>query len=105
MITDRVNVGIEIDDENRDYAFDLNEFFRANNRKFAQEDEVNDFLRNLTTNKKYPFSTPKLREELKHTFWYVGNRVESVKALATLDRKSTRLNSSHVAISYAVLCL
>src|SRR5690625_815038 len=26
-------------------------------------------------------------------------------ALLTLDRKSTRLNSSHVAISYAVLCL
>src|SRR5439155_26838802 len=25
--------------------------------------------------------------------------------LATLDRKSTRLNSSHVAISYAVFCL
>src|SRR5436309_12665350 len=26
-------------------------------------------------------------------------------ALATLDRKSTRLNSSHVKISYAVFCL
>src|SRR5207253_7502837 len=26
-------------------------------------------------------------------------------ALAVLDRKSTRLNSSHVAISYAVFCL
>src|SRR5437660_7370333 len=26
-------------------------------------------------------------------------------ALARIDRKSTRLNSSHVAISYAVLCL
>src|SRR5690625_6477648 len=25
--------------------------------------------------------------------------------LSTLDRKSTRLNSSHVAISYAVFCL
>src|SRR5690625_2700018 len=27
------------------------------------------------------------------------------KGLITLDRKSTRLNSSHVAISYAVFCL
>src|SRR5437660_2975255 len=26
-------------------------------------------------------------------------------ALANIDRKSTRLNSSHVAISYAVFCL
>src|SRR5699024_1392440 len=28
-----------------------------------------------------------------------------LKGLATLDRKSTRLNSSHVSISYAVFCL
>src|SRR5438132_8287240 len=28
-----------------------------------------------------------------------------VDALATRDRKSTRLNSSHTVISYAVLCL
>jgi hypothetical protein len=28
-----------------------------------------------------------LREELKHTFWYVGNRVESVKALEQLLKK------------------
>src|SRR3989454_7297145 len=27
------------------------------------------------------------------------------KALASLDRKSTRLNSSHLVISYAVFCL
>lgn len=87
MITDQVNEGIEIDDETRDYAFDLNEFFRAKNRKFVHEEEVKEFLKNLSTNKKYPFSTPKLREELKHTFWYVGNRVESVKALESLLKK------------------
>src|SRR5438132_7110748 len=29
----------------------------------------------------------------------------SVKALETLDRKSTRLNSSHTVKSYAVFCL
>src|SRR5437870_1023988 len=32
-------------------------------------------------------------------------RVELVKELEFRDRKSTRLNSSHVAISYAVFCL
>src|SRR5690625_5696708 len=31
--------------------------------------------------------------------------VEIVHPLSTEDRKSTRLNSSHVAISYAVFCL
>src|SRR3712207_7036314 len=31
--------------------------------------------------------------------------VESLKKLCSLDRKSTRLNSSHANISYAVFCL
>src|SRR5690625_6919329 len=31
--------------------------------------------------------------------------IESVPTIAEGDRKSTRLNSSHVAISYAVFCL
>src|SRR5690625_4866372 len=30
---------------------------------------------------------------------------DTAKVLSRLDRKSTRLNSSHVAISYAVFCL
>jgi superfamily II DNA or RNA helicase len=87
MITNQVNEGLEIDNENFDYAFDLNEFFRAKNKKFVRENEVKDFLKNLTTNKKYPFSTPEHRNELKHTFWYVGNRVDSVKALEQLLKK------------------
>src|SRR5690606_41743200 len=34
-----------------------------------------------------------------------GQRVHHRRALAAQDRKSTRLNSSHVKISYAVFCL
>src|SRR5690625_6326403 len=30
---------------------------------------------------------------------------EKAESIAAIDRKSTRLNSSHVAISYAVFCL
>src|SRR5207253_8591492 len=33
------------------------------------------------------------------------NGIEATRALPLGDRKSTRLNSSHVAISYAVFCL
>src|SRR5438045_6854849 len=33
------------------------------------------------------------------------NWLDSFAILATLDRKSTRLNSSHLGISYAVFCL
>lgn len=97
MITDQVNVGIEIDNENVDYAFDLNEFFKVKDKKFIRENEVKEFLKNLTTNKKYPFSSSELREELKHTFWYVGNRVESVKALEQL------LKNDPVFKDYAII--
>src|SRR5690625_7893724 len=34
-----------------------------------------------------------------------GTVLVSGRLLADIDRKSTRLNSSHVAISYAVFCL
>src|SRR5437660_5862347 len=38
--------------------------------------------------------------------WKRSRRSQSAhKSKAPLDRKSTRLNSSHVAISYAVFCL
>lgn len=99
MITDQVNKGIEIDDETHDYAFDLNEFFSTSNRKFIRENEVKEFLRNLSTNKKYPFSTPELREELKHTFWYVGNRVESVKALEKLLKEDPVFKDYKVVVA------
>src|SRR5438874_6374251 len=34
-----------------------------------------------------------------------GKRSQAPKSILALDRKSTRLNSSHVEISYAVFCL
>ncbi len=45
------------------------------------EESVDRFLEALTSQEKFPFSTPKLRAELKHTFWLL-NRVDSAKALA-----------------------
>src|SRR5256885_11346777 len=33
------------------------------------------------------------------------NRVDEARSIEMLDRKSTRLNSSHLVISYAVFCL
>src|SRR5215204_7470447 len=36
---------------------------------------------------------------------HVGDRPEAVAMPRTLDRKSTRLNSSHTVSSYAVFCL
>src|SRR5207249_9735224 len=59
-----------------------------------------------------------LQDALDHVSYSVGRESQAVlsvhrlvpelnqkDAAASLDRKSTRLNSSHVSISYAVFCL
>jgi type II restriction enzyme len=85
MIVDEIKQGADLDEEtNVDYAFDLNEFFATDDKgNFIYEEDVIKWLDSLTRNKKYPFSTPELRNELKHTLWLL-NRVDSAKALAKL---------------------
>ena len=86
MIREKIEKGLDLSGEEGkvDYAFDLNEFFITDeNGKFEHEEEIKKFLHALTTNEKYPFSTPELRGELKHTMWFL-NRVASAKALAKL---------------------
>ncbi|WP_180165082.1 DEAD/DEAH box helicase family protein [Acinetobacter sp. YH12049] len=84
MISDTVNKGADIDGQNIDFAFDLNEFFETDEKeKFVHEADVNKWLDSLTRNEKYPFSTKALRDELKHTFWLL-DRVASAKALQKL---------------------
>ena len=86
MIYDTVQKGLDLpgEDETVDFAFDLNEFFATNESgKFVHEVEIRKFLHALTTQEKYPFSTPELRQELRHTMWYL-NRVASAKALYKL---------------------
>src|SRR5436305_10779521 len=43
--------------------------------------------------------------DLDPPVWVVTSDRELGRRVATQDRKSTRLNSSHVRISYAVFCL
>ena len=83
IIRDKVSQGIKLaDDDIEEYAFDLNEFFLTNESgKFIHDADVDKFLDAMTHQKKFPFSTPELRDELKHTFWLL-NRVSSAKALA-----------------------
>lgn len=82
IVAGKIKRGMDIDGENVEYAFDLNEFFATNeNGYFLHNDDVNRFLDALTTQKKFPFSTSELRDELRHTLWML-NRVDSAKALA-----------------------
>ncbi len=83
IVRDKVKKGIELaDNDIEEFAFDLNEFFKTNEQgNFVHDSDVNKFLDALTRQEKFPFSTPELRDELKHTFWIL-NRVASAKALA-----------------------
>lgn len=82
IVEDEVSRGVDIDGETIEYAFDLNEFFATDSRGFfVHNDDVDRFLDALTSQKKFPFSTPELRNALRHTFWML-NRVDSARALA-----------------------
>lgn len=99
MITDKLSEGVAIDEDsaNVDYAFDLNEFFATkDNGFFEHHDEVVKFLDRLTTNEKYPFSTPELRDEVRHSLWLL-QRVASAKALQRI------LNQHPVFKDYTVV--
>jgi type II restriction enzyme len=89
MVADRLAEGVALDEDagNVDYTFDLAEFFATkDNGYFVYEADVVRFLDSLTTQEKYPFSTPELRDEIRHSFWLL-NRVASAKALERLLKK------------------
>jgi len=99
MIRDTLAKGLDLsEDEHAEYAFDLNEFFRVDKGRFVYEKDVERFLAALTTNEKFPFSTPELRRELRHTFW-LFNRVDSVKAMAKLLKRHPVFEQYEVVIA------
>lgn len=91
IVADKVSKGIEVGGNTVEFAFDLNEFFKTKTGaggfpSFEHLGAVKNFLDALTTQKKYPFSTPELRDELRHTLWML-QRVESARCLAKLLKK------------------
>lgn len=100
MITGMLKQGIDFsEDEHGEYAFDLNEFFITNEScKFVHEEDVKKFLHALSTQDKYPFSTPNLRKELAHTMWYM-NRVASAKALKKLLNEDPVFSEYNVVVA------
>ena len=97
IIREELTQGVEINGETEEYAFDLNAFFETNERGFfVHNSSVDCFLDALTEQPKFPFSTPELRDELKHTMWLL-NRVDSARALAK------KLEKHHVFKDYKVI--
>lgn len=81
VVMAKVREGVEIDGDIEAYAFDLNEFFRVDRGKFVHDEVIDKWLDALSRQPRYPFSTPELRHELRHTFWLL-NRVDVAKELA-----------------------
>lgn len=101
MIYEQVQKGLDLsgEDGSVDYAFDLNEFFSTNEAgNFIHEEEIKKFLHALSTNEKYPYSTPELRQELSHTLWLL-NRVASAKALAKLLKKDPVFSEYEIVLA------
>lgn len=99
IVADEVSRGINIDGETVEYAFDLNEFFATNeNGYFVHNEDVDLFLDALTTQSKFPFSAPELRDELRHTFWML-NRVDSAKALAKKLRQHSVFKDYEIVLA------
>lgn len=87
IVEQEARAGMDIDGEQTEFAFDLNEFFSVKEGSgFVHDADVDKFLDALTKQEKFPFSTPELRDELRHTFWML-NRVNSAIALAKKLKK------------------
>src|SRR5690606_26589625 len=107
----------------------LNSRFRASEQEpitlyvndFDQNGSVEQIMTQYSNGKSYPMvlrqdlvsQLPGLRKKYLHYRDYAGQTIQDIFAPEQLeralvlqaDRKSTRLNSSHVKISYAVFCL
>ncbi|MBR4400000.1 MAG: DEAD/DEAH box helicase family protein, partial [Aeriscardovia sp.] len=96
IVLDELQKGTVVDGDAYSWAFDLNELFETDSKgAFKHGEAVDKFLDALTSNAKYPFSTPQLRGELRHTFWLL-NRIASVKALAKKLRSHPFFNEYQV---------
>lgn len=101
MISDQLAQGVALEEDSADidYAFDLNEFFSTkDNGFFVHEADVVKFLETLTSNEKYPFSTPQLRDEIRHSFWLL-DRIASARALAKLLKKHPAFEDYDIIIA------
>ena len=69
-----------VDGEEFEWAFDLNELFKTAGGHFVHDSAVDRFLDLLSSDPKYPFSSPEKRGQIRHTLWLL-ERVDSAKAL------------------------
>src|SRR5690554_7515605 len=78
-------------------------FFKLQRRKLSTQDYMSakELIKEID-NQSHPFVIEKAYQAVSGDS---SLSAEGIIYLLSLDRKSTRLNSSHVRISYAVFCL
>src|SRR5699024_11794698 len=84
----------EIEQSNADINMTLNDLAIPLNKEALKDVNLPYYLT----------KTWKTLEEEANQLNQLRNEIESEQKLLEKDRKSTRLNSSHVSISYAVFC-
>src|SRR5690606_39517055 len=90
----------------RSTLFPYTTLFRSNHRKLLTVDSHVAFVSGLCIGREWEGRPERRQEPWRDTgVEIVGPAVSEAEAAFAEDRKSTRLNSSHVKISYAVFCL
>src|SRR3712207_7763850 len=72
---------------------------------FFFNDTATTEIYTLSLHDALPIYAPGLHGEGRLLAWHLHDDVELARIVVHEDRKSTRLNSSHANISYAVFCL
>src|SRR5699024_11445401 len=70
----------------------------------AMDQSLKDTVEYIKTRKQFGVAIGSF-QSLQHRAADMFVALEQARSMSMLDRKSTRLNSSHVSISYAVFCL
>src|SRR5690625_6711302 len=84
--------------------FPYTTLFRSQCKDFITQGKVEDEIIVFDNHQRLIDSVDDSKLLLKYPLTMMGQTIE-VTVEYSKDRKSTRLNSSHVAISYAVFCL
>src|SRR3712207_7870556 len=89
----------------RSTLFPYTTLFRSKLSGFYLPFEYIDLMTMLKSSKNLQYREPCMVNNAKVTLHQSGHVVGGASVVVEQDRKSTRLNSSHANISYAVFCL
>src|SRR5258708_30874013 len=94
-----------IGDSSRRVLADIDHQRRGRNQENDPEDDIEETGSEHTSEKCPADRSDRGGNLQKHANAQIGQAIANIRCCRAADRKSTRLNSSHQIISYAVFCL